>query len=219
MVRSQAVPALMRVPLAQAPACCPAHWGSPGSPSSGRPNPDCRPQRPLGLKRPVLGFPAQGPAAPQAHVGMRRATESPLESRTVTEKGRSQRARLSGISHHSTTLADRRGRQRSDVPAKRRRSRAASSQAALATRFPHSPCTSPFPRGLPRHPGVTRPPRKILRSTAGPLLGTGCCPPTPHAPHLCTQWAVAFEKVGADLCLPGHVDVAIGTAAVAANPL
>lgn len=101
-----------------------------------------------------------------------------------------------------------------------RQARAASSQAALT---PQSP--NPLHTGLlhahPRHPGVRRAPRKALSSTAGPLLGAGCCPPptTHRAPHLCAQWAVAFEKVRADLCLPGHVDMAVGTVAVAANPL
>lgn len=37
-------------------------------------------------------------------------------------------------------------------------------------------------------------------------------------PHLRAQGAVAFEEVGADLRLAGHVDVAVGTVAVTANP-
>lgn len=36
---------------------------------------------------------------------------------------------------------------------------------------------------------------------------------------LCTQWAIAFEKVTADLSLAGHVHVAVRTVAVAADPL
>ena len=37
------------------------------------------------------------------------------------------------------------------------------------------------------------------------------------ASHLRAQRAVAFEEVGADLCPAGHVDVAVGTVAVAAD--
>ena len=36
---------------------------------------------------------------------------------------------------------------------------------------------------------------------------------------LCTQWAVAFEEVTADFSLAGHVHMAVGAVAVAADPL
>lgn len=44
------------------------------------------------------------------------------------------------------------------------------------------------------------------------------CPP-PQAPYLGTQRTVAFEEVGADLRLAGHVHMAVGAAAVAADAL
>lgn len=50
-----------------------------------------------------------------------------------------------------------------------------------------------------------------------PQLGAGATLPRP--PHLRAQWAVAFEEVSADLCFPGHVDMAVGTVTVVANPL
>ena len=36
---------------------------------------------------------------------------------------------------------------------------------------------------------------------------------------LCTQWAIAFEEVTAHFSLAGHIHVAVGTVAVAADPL
>lgn len=50
-----------------------------------------------------------------------------------------------------------------------------------------------------------------------PRGGAAPCPPP--AAHLGAQRAVAFEEVAADLSLPGHVHVAVGAAAVAADPL
>lgn len=38
-------------------------------------------------------------------------------------------------------------------------------------------------------------------------------------PHLRTQWAIAFEEVTADFGLAGHIHVAVGAIAVAADPL
>jgi hypothetical protein len=45
------------------------------------------------------------------------------------------------------------------------------------------------------------------------------CPMPNCSPHLCTQWAVAFEEVTADFSLAGHVHMAVGAVAVAADPL
>lgn len=76
-----------------------------------------------------------------------------------------------------------------------------------------SPPAGAFPQyqPSPQSPLPPPPPRGHASSR-----GPGC---PPHAPHLCTQWAVAFEEVSADLCSAGHVDVAVGTVAVAADPL
>lgn len=68
---------------------------------------------------------------------------------------------------------------------------------------------------------LTRP-RPWARRGTGRETGRPCgarAGPRGRPPHLGAQRAVAFEEVGADLRLPGHVDVAVGAVAVAADPL
>ena len=63
--------------------------------------------------------------------------------------------------------------------------------------------------GQARKAGWAWPPGQLLTPSA----------PPPHAPYLGTQRAVAFQEVGADLRLSGHVHMAVGAAAVAADAL